>query len=310
MLMPRQQKIHALVCADPANPNSAKRVAEELRLKGTAVTVISDFSQFFAGGKKGLEKNVSNLVAKNQLVFMLGGDKQDVAPERYLTRFGDGSPKKKRHPETNSESDYEHTNQRAQVESLIIKEVFEHKIPVVGICYGSQQLWEESGGTLHQELFDVVGHTRHSQATIGIPDGQPSHAITVEPNTEYAHIAGMPNGGTDLVNSRHHQSGGEKPPKGLIVSAYALEKHPVTGKEVRIPEVIETNPRSTSRADHWVLGIQSHPELLDDRTRIKAVVNRAMEKAKEYAVEHPGKESNPGYRQRARQHLMAAASRA
>lgn len=83
-------------------------------------------------------------------------------------------------------------------------------LPTLGICRGAQVLNVARGGTLHQHLPDVVGHTRHQGA-----DGVFSHVtVHVTPGTLVSSV--QPDG--RLAPVYHHQAI-DCLGDGLVVSA-------------------------------------------------------------------------------------------
>jgi putative glutamine amidotransferase len=53
---------------------------------------------------------------------------------------------------------------RDQWEFALLRAALRRQTPVLGICRGAQVLNVALGGTLHQHLPDVIGHTHHQQA--------------------------------------------------------------------------------------------------------------------------------------------------
>ena len=83
-------------------------------------------------------------------------------------------------------------------------------IPVLGICRGAQVLNVALGGTLHQHLPDVIGHTHHQKgnAVFG------TSAVRTVPGTRLAALIGE----TSDAQCYHHQAI-DRLGDGLIVSA-------------------------------------------------------------------------------------------
>lgn len=125
-------------------------------------------------------------------------------------------------------------------------------LPVLGICRGAQALNVALGGTLHQHLPDVVGHSKH----------QPGHAvfstsaIRTVPGTRLAALIGEQSD----AQCHHHQAIAELG-RGLIVSAQDSDG---------VIEAVELP------GDRFVLAVQWHPEeRLDDLRLFAAVVHAA-----------------------------------
>ena len=83
-------------------------------------------------------------------------------------------------------------------------------MPVLGICRGAQVLNVALGGTLHQHLPDVVGHTRHQQGNAVFS----TSAVRTVPGTRLAALIGE----SSDAQCYHHQAI-DRLGAGLIVSA-------------------------------------------------------------------------------------------
>ncbi len=131
------------------------------------------------------------------------------------------------------------TNGRDEFEVALAKQALEKDLPVLGICRGLQLLNVVSGGKLIQ---NVSGHTSGSFAPL-------YHQVFVPPGCRLTLILGV--AGFMKVNSYHHQAI-KLPQKasGLTVSAYSLDDG--------IIEALE------SPGHRWVVGIQWHPERIDE----------------------------------------------
>ena len=126
-------------------------------------------------------------------------------------------------------------------------------MPVLGICRGAQVLNVALGGTLHQHLPDVVGHTRHQQGNAVFS----TSAVRTVPGTRLAALIGE----SSDAQCYHHQAIdrlGDGPDR----------QRPGFGRRHR-------GGRSPS-GDHFVLAVQWHPEeRLDDLRLFAAVVEAA-----------------------------------
>lgn len=128
-------------------------------------------------------------------------------------------------------------------------------VPVLGICRGPQVINVALGGTLHQHLPDVVGHSGHrvAEATFA------SHTARIEAGSRLGRLLG------DTVATRcyHHQAI-DQLGAGLIASA-------------RCDGVIEG---IESVGADFVVGVQWHPEEnLDDLRLFTALVDAARNHA-------------------------------
>jgi len=169
----------------------------------------------------------------------------DVAPKNYgeepLKEVRDTSP-------TRDES-----------ELKLFARAYEKKLPILGICRGSQLINVALGGSLYQDinnqLSDAFGHS-------------PSEA----PGDELYHSVNIVNGsrlhailGTDKlhVNSFHHQAV-KGVGRSLTAAAYSNDN------------IIEA---TESTEDRFLLGIQWHPECLTIRYPLFLKLFRSLVKA-------------------------------
>ena len=151
------------------------------------------------------------------------GSGSDVDPERYH---------QPRHPKVKTvQADLDETSGR------VLEVAFTEKKPVLGICYGMQLLNVFLEGTLIQHIPGTVrGALQHQ-------DRSARHAVRWEPDSRIGEwAAGL--GGAE-VNSTHHQAI-LKPGLGLRVVGRAPDG---------VIEAVEGE-----FADHFVLGVQWHPE--------------------------------------------------
>jgi putative glutamine amidotransferase len=153
-------------------------------------------------------------------LLLMGGT--DVNPKRY----GEAAQ-----PETDQPDD-----ERDQVELQLIDAAIEKDLPMLAICRGLQILNVYHGGTLIQHLSGVKRHDP------GVSRAIPVHAVTIEPGSLLADIAGA---GCWRVNSSHHQAAAQIG-GGLRVSARDNEDGTV--------EALERPDR------RFVVAVQWHPE--------------------------------------------------
>jgi putative glutamine amidotransferase len=109
-----------------------------------------------------------------------------------------------------------------------------------------QLLAVSAGGRLHYHVpLDVPGALEHRASDPGA-----RHAVALVPGTRLARLFGT----AIAVNTRHHQAVSE-PGSGLVVAA-------------RSPDgVIEAIETEGGGAGPFLVGVQWHPESLDDRHR-------------------------------------------
>ena len=165
-------------------------------------------------------------LAKSCDGVLLPGSPADVDPQKYAE-----AP----HPRT-----FPADPARDNVDELLLQDAFNMRKPLLGICYGTQSLNVWRGGRLVQHIESAVRHER--------PDGAPSgtsvlHAAVVEGGSKLAEVTGA---GAITVNSSHHQAVAA-PGDGLRVVARSPEDGVIEAVEGTSPE-------------HWVLGVQWHPE--------------------------------------------------
>jgi putative glutamine amidotransferase len=129
--------------------------------------------------------------------------------------------------------------QRYDYETALVKEAWERRLPMVGICRGHQTIAEALAGRLNPRLDS---ESAHYQAD---PPSVPTHRIDVEAKSFLGSVLG-PNG---YVNSFHRQAVADIP-DGFRVVASA---------EDGVIEAIESE-------EPFAVGLQFHPEWLYEKT--------------------------------------------
>jgi putative glutamine amidotransferase len=137
-------------------------------------------------------------------------------------------------------------------EMVLMRAALDADLPILAICRGMQLLAAASGGTLHQHLPDVLGHEEHRSTTEG---RYVSHAVRFDAGTAVGALLGA----SATVNSRHHQ--GIDDLGTLTASGWAPDG---------LVEAVEDPTR------RFCLGVQWHPEDLDDRRLFAALVEAAV----------------------------------
>jgi putative glutamine amidotransferase len=175
--------------------------------------------------------------------ILLPGSPADVDPEKYGAT---------RHPDTAAADAL-----RDNTDELLLQDAYNMRKPVFGICYGVQSLNVWRTGTLDQALPPGVKHSAGTKVA-------QAHRAEVDPESKLAAILrsahALPESSepTITVNSSHHQAL-ETVGDGLRLVAWCPDDD--------VKEAVEgTAP------DHFVLGVQWHPE----RTYDSEPVSRAM----------------------------------
>ncbi len=153
---------------------------------------------------------------------------------------------------------------REQTDRALLEAAERSHIPLLGICLGLQSLNVFHGGTLIQDLDPlpvnhragrsvIVAHTavfsRHSRLAAALGDATEA-AVEDE---EFARIT---------VNSSHHQAVGT-PGESLRVVA-------------RCPDDAVIESLEGSDPDHWLLGVQWHPERTIDTSEASRAIFKAF----------------------------------
>jgi putative glutamine amidotransferase len=151
------------------------------------------------------------------------------------------------HPETD-----EPRRDRDAWEFALLDSAIRRRMPVLGICRGAQVVNVALGGTLHQHLPDVVGHSNHQLGDAVFN----TSAVRTVPGTRLAALIGE---STD-AECCHHQAIADLG-DGLVVGARGPDG---------VVEAIELP------GENFVLAVQWHPEeRLDDLRLFAAVVDAA-----------------------------------
>lgn len=172
--------------------------------------------------------------------ILLPGSRFDIDPQR----FGED-----RIPEC-SDAD----PSRTAADELLLQDAFSLHKPILAICHGMQGLNVWCNGSLVQHLQTGVNHSPGR----GVNE---AHEVRIAPRSRLASLLPAGEGGgepLERVNSSHHQAvkgAGDK----LLVAANSV------GDEVI--EAVELDS-----AEHFVLGVQWHPE----RTYTSSAFSRAI----------------------------------
>jgi putative glutamine amidotransferase len=204
--------------------------------------------------------------AKQCDAICLPGSGADVDPEKYGA--------KERHPQI-APADPARDN----VDELLLQDAFNMRKPVLGICYGIQSLNVWRTGTLVQHIESKFGIMH--EAGRSVPR---AHTINIDPQSAIlgrlaAPVCQLMKQGRDddsiwkrlpngeirgWVNSSHHQS----------VDAAGDCLQIVARSDDGIIEAIES-----TASDHWVLGVQWHPERGYDDDELSKAIFRGLIRA-------------------------------
>jgi putative glutamine amidotransferase len=168
---------------------------------------------------------------------LLPGSGFDVDPERYGET---------RQPECGPAD-----AARTAVDELLLQDAFNLRKPILAICHGVQTLNVWRNGTLIQDLKTSVNH-RPGREVIE------AHPVRIAEGSRLSLMVPESAGAEMQVNSSHHQALRE-PGDQLLVTAIS----PADG----VIEAVELDA-----ADHFVVGVQWHPE----RTYAQSAVSRAI----------------------------------
>jgi putative glutamine amidotransferase len=214
--------------------------------------------------------------------ILLPGSKADVNPQRYGAATdpacGPADPI------------------REAVDDMLLQDAHNLRKPILGICYGMQSLNVWRTGTLIQDLAPMpinhragrsvaIAHSiavkENSALATMLPaspnqnpaQDSPAHSGSAEPATS-APSAAVPPGFTSLaVNSSHHQAIGI-PGDGLEIIARAPQDGVVEAVQGTTP-------------NHFVLGLQWHPERGPRDAASKAIFARFVQEAANWTPPHP-----------------------
>lgn len=138
-------------------------------------------------------------------------------------------------------------------EFALVRGALVRGVPILGICRGAQVLNVALGGTLHQHLPDVIGHTRHQAGNAVFTTSD----IKTVPGTRVDALVGP----DTQAQCYHHQAIAELG-RGLIVSAQDGADGVIEAVELA--------------GDRFVVAVQWHPEeRLDDLRLFAGVVDAA-----------------------------------
>jgi putative glutamine amidotransferase len=182
------------------------------------------------------QDRVAKLLAGVQGI-LLPGSRFDVDPQR----FGEDPVPECSEPDP----------ARTAVDELLLQDAFSLYKPILAICQGVQTLNVWLNGSLIQDLKTPVDHRPGRQVA-------DAHPVRIAPGSRLAGLVPLAHPGDQHVNSSHHQAV-RVPGGNLHVSAFCPEDGVIEALELDSP-------------DHYVLGVQWHPE----RTYTHSAFSRAI----------------------------------
>jgi putative glutamine amidotransferase len=206
-----------------------------------------------------LDRNYANSVLRAGGVPLLMPFFRDSREARQFLRRIDGvlftggpdiNPRRwgeRRHPK----ADLMHPDKEAS-DFTAMAEALRMELPLLAICLACQELNVLLGGSLHQHVQDLPGVKKHS--------GGVRHPVRMIADSKTRDILGAPKA---TVNSWHHQSC-DRLGKGLVQTSES-------------PDGLIEGLESPSH--RWVVGVQWHPERMQDDARqqnlFRALVSEA-----------------------------------
>lgn len=158
---------------------------------------------------------------------------------------------------------------RDKVDELLLQDAYNLRKPILGICYGMQMLNVYRTGTLVQEIESRVNHAAGSKVprahTVETDPTSRLAAIVAEARRQALPLCGDFSALRLEVNSSHHQAA-EVVGDGLRIVARCTEDGTIEALEGTSPE-------------HFVLGVQWHPERSYEEDPASRAIFRALVEA-------------------------------
>lgn len=160
---------------------------------------------------------------------------------------------------------------RDRTEFELLQWALAEHLPILAISRGLQIVNVVAGGTLHQDIpTDLNLPTEHRQEPVGYANlAHHGHLITIDASSRLATLVSHPE---IWVNSMHHQAV-KKLGRGLKVVARSADQ---------VVEAIEA-----VAADHWLVGLQFHPEVVArEEPWVKRLFLAFIQAARDYHGQH------------------------
>lgn len=145
---------------------------------------------------------------------------------------------------------------RDRFEAALVERAAARRLPVLAVCRGLQVLNVARGGSLHQHLPDVVGHSAH----LPVVGCFARHSVRLAPGSRVAAALGSEQSD---VPTHHHQAV-DALGHGLVASAWADDG---------VVEALE-DPEAP-----FLVGVQWHPEAGHDPSLFDALVTAVRQAA-------------------------------
>ncbi len=179
--------------------------------------------------------------------ILLPGSPADVDPEKYGAAV---------HPKTAAADP-----RRDNADELLLQDAHNMRKPILAICYGLQSLNVWRTGTLLQHIEGAVEHNAKTK-------GGRAHTVRIEPESRLSRIlagAAPDSVRPEWVSSSHHQAV-ETPGDGLRIVA-------------RCPDDDVIEAVEDPSGEHFVVGVQWHPERTVDEDPFSLALFRALVEA-------------------------------
>jgi putative glutamine amidotransferase len=194
--------------------------------------------------------HIAKLLANVQGV-LLPGSGHDVDPALYGEKPA---------PETASNDPA-----RAFADEQLLTNAFNLRKPILAICHGAQTLNVWRGGSLIQDLKTPVNHRPGR-------DVVEAHPVELAQGSRLMEILAHAGESSAQVNSSHHQAIRTAGDNLRVVAV-----SPVDG----VIEAVELNPPNPAAPDHFVVGVQWHPERTCEQSEFSRAIFSAFIRAAE-----------------------------
>ena len=196
-----------------------------------------------------LTPNELSLLLSTTHGLLLPGSKFDVDPSRYSEL---------RNPACGPSDPA-----RSSLEDALLRDAFRRKKPILAICHGMQSLNVWCSGKLHQDLHTEVVHRAEREVI-------EAHPVSIIPGSRLAAIAAPAGGLFQSVNSTHHQA--------VSLPGEMLKVVAVSPVDMVI-EAVET-----VEENHFVLGVQWHPERIYEHSRFaRSIFRRFLDESNRWS---------------------------